>query len=420
MTWSAPFAHTPVQGTVWVPGSKSATARALVLSALAEGEGIIRGGLAARDTSLMIAALRGLGASIDDTDPARWVVSPIDASSRRDASPSRLIDCGLAGTVMRFVPPIAALGKATVSFCGDEAASARPQAPLLEGLRQLGAHIDGDTLPFNVTGPIFAQEATIDSSGSSQFVSGLLLSAPRFPQGLRLTHQGAPIPSLPHIDMTQAGLEARGIRVRHEANTWEVDHGPIAALDEVIEPDLTTAGVFFAAALVTGGSVTVSGWPLTSTQPGVRVPEILSLLGGSFTLDDKGLTAVGDGILHGVDVDLHDVSELTPIIVALSALADSPSRIRGVGHIRGHETNRLAALAQGITALGGDCRECDDGLAVYPRPLNPGIFPTYADHRLAHAGALLGLVTQGICLDDVTCTAKTMPTFPRVWEGLIS
>jgi 3-phosphoshikimate 1-carboxyvinyltransferase len=391
------------------------------LSALAGESGVIRGGLAARDTSLMIAALGALGASIDDSDPAMWVVAPLGSvATGSDPSPNPTrIDCGLAGTVMRFVPPVAALGTQSVSFFGDEAASARPQRPLLEGLRQLGVRVESDSLPFLVTGPLSGHEAVIDSSGSSQFVSGLILSAPRFPQGLRLTHQGPPIPSLPHIEMTVAALADRGVRVRHEGCTWEVAPSPIAALDETIEPDLTTAAVFFAAALVTGGSLTVSGWPAYSTQPGARVPEILSLIGGSFMWSEAGLTVVGDGVLHGIDVDLHDVSELTPVVAALATLADSPSRIRSVAHIRGHETDRLAALASEITALGGDCREHDDGLAVYPRPLHAGVFHTYADHRLAHAGALLGLVTEGISLDDVACTAKTMPTFPDVWEGLI-
>ena len=415
MTWRAPLATRPLEATVSVPGSKSATARALVLSALAKGRGSVRGGLRARDTDLMIAGLRVLGARIDDSDPLCWEITPVETFA-----PEALIDCGLAGTVMRFLPAVAASGSVRARFVGDPAASARPMEPLLDAVSHLGAHVEGSSLPFTVTGPVSRREAEIDSSASSQFISALLLAGPRFPLGVRVTHRGGGIPSLPHIEMTVAALEARGVEVGHEGPTWETPHCPIQTLDEVIEPDLTTAAVFLAAGLVAGGTVSVPGWPETTTQPGVRALDILAQMGGEVCSSQSSVTVSGTGQISGIDIDLHDTSELTPVVAGLACLAEGPTVIRGVGHIRGHETNRLEALSREITALGGDCRETEDGLIIHPRPLNAGIFHTYADHRMAHAGALIGLRIDGIELDDVECTSKTMPDFPRTWEGLVA
>lgn len=437
-SWEAPVPSGPVEAEIVVPGSKSATARALVLSALADGPGTIRGGLRARDTDLMISGLTALGGFVEDRvldmgdqepDAYRdrdvclnpdmcpgnevWACRPIE-NSPAEAE----IDCGLAGTVMRFLPPVAALSSSSVLFTGDEAASARPMAPLCEALAQLGAQVKGSFLPLRVTGPVTGHEVRIDSSSSSQFISALLLSGPRFPHGVRIIHTGGPVPSLPHIQMTIAALRSRGVDVGQDGTVWEVQASPIAALDEIIEPDLTTAAVFLAAALVAGGRVTVPGWPAHTTQPGVRVTDILQAMGASVTISDGRATVSGTGDIAGTDIDLHDTSELTPVVAALAALASTPSTIRGVGHIRGHETNRLAALSTQITALGGNCRETEDGLAITPTTLQPGVFRTYADHRMAHAGALIGLRVPGITLDDIECTSKTMPGFSRVWEAM--
>jgi 3-phosphoshikimate 1-carboxyvinyltransferase len=361
-------------------------------------------------------ALRSIGTRIDDSDPLTWKVRPAHPIT---ATP--VIDCGLAGTVMRFVPPVAALAKGTTRFVGDEQASARPLQPLLDGLRQLGASVDGDELPFSITGPIRGGTASIDASGSSQFVSGLLLTGARFPEGLTLRHDGdTPVPSRRHIDMTVQWLRARGVTVTQpDDETWVVSPGPIKAVAETVEPDFMTAAPFLAAALVTGGSVTVAGWPKTSTQPGIDLGDILAEFGASTTLDEDGLTVSGLGRIHGVDLDLHDASELVPVAAALAALAISPSVIRGVAHIRGHETDRLAALASEISGLGGSCEETADGLDIKPAPLHPGTFHCYADHRLAHAGVVLGLVRPGIVLDDIACTSKTMPRFPETWMGML-
>lgn len=414
--WAAPVAAGPLRARVVVPGSKSATARALLLAAIADGPGTITGPLEARDSQLMRDALRALGATIDDTDHLTWKVRP--------AKPVRAaveIDCGLAGTVMRFVPPVAALASGTTRFTGDEQATARPVQPILDGLRQLGAKVVGDELPFTVTGPIRGGTATVDATGSSQFVSGLLLAAARFPEGLTLRHDGdGAVPSHRHIDMTVEWLRARGVKVTHpDEDTWVVAHGPIRAFAETVEPDFMTAAPFLAAAVVTGGTVTIAGWPSTSTQPGADLGDVLAAFGASATLGPTGLTVSGAGRIHGVDLDLHDASELVPVSAALAALAVTPSTIRGVAHIRGHETDRLAALASEINGLGGLCVETADGLDIDPAPLHAGTFHCYADHRLAHAGAVLGLVQPGIVLDDIACTSKTMPRFPETWHGML-
>ena len=414
--WAAPVAAGPIRARVVVPGSKSATARALLLAAIASGPGTITGPLEARDSQLMRDALRALGTAIDDSDHLTWKVRP--------AKPVRAgaeIDCGLAGTVMRFVPPVAALASGTTRFTGDEQAAARPVQPILDGLRQLGASVDGDQLPFSVTGPVRGGVATVDATGSSQFISGLLLTAARFPEGLTLRHDGdGDVPSHRHIEMTVEWLRARGVRVAHpDADTWIVSPGPIRGVAETVEPDFMTAAPFLAAAVVTGGTVTVAGWPATSTQPGADLGDVLTEFGASAMLGPDGLTVSGAGRIHGVDLDLHDASELVPVAAALAALAVTPSTIRGVAHIRGHETDRLAALTAEINGLGGSCVETADGLDIQPAPLHAGTFHCYADHRLAHAGAVLGLVQPGIVLDDVACTSKTMPQFPETWQGML-
>jgi 3-phosphoshikimate 1-carboxyvinyltransferase len=363
----------------------------------------------------MVAALRQLGAQIDDHDPAHWTVQPL-----AEVQPGQTIDCGLAGTVMRFLPPLAAAAPGPTRFEGDRAAADRPLAGLLDGLRQLGAAADSDRLPFRLTGPVVGGRAVIDASRSSQFVSGLLLSGASWPRGLDLGHRGGPIPSRPHIAMTVQALADRGVAVAQpDPSTWRIAPGPIQGRVEVIEPDLTTAAVFLAAALVAGGSVTVPDWPARSNQPGWAAPAVLSRFGGSWSLTPEGLTMTGDGRLSGVDLDLADHSELICVAAGLACLAATPSRIRGVGHVRGHETDRLAALTSQLSGLGADCQETADGLAIRPARLRGGLFRTFGDHRLAHAAALVGLRQDGVELDDVAVVSKTMPDFAAVWQGLL-
>ncbi|WP_036505957.1 3-phosphoshikimate 1-carboxyvinyltransferase [Nocardioides sp. URHA0020] len=414
--WPAPRVLHPVDAVVALPGSKSLTNRALILAAVADGPSVVRRALRSRDTSLMAAALTSLGTSVD-TSGDDWVVTP--GAFDRDAE----VDCGLAGTVMRFVPPVAGLSTSVVSFDGDAHMRQRPIGQVLSALRDLGVSIRGDALPFSVhgSGSVRGGVVTVDASGSSQFVSALLLAGARYDEGVDVRHVGRPVPSLPHIDMTIAMLREHGVEVDDaDADRWSVAPGPVKAVDHVIEPDLSNAAPFLALAAVSGGSVTVRDWPRATDQAGDALRGILTEMGCEVRFVDEGLRVTGSGVLHGIDVDLHDVGELTPAVAALCALAGSPSHLRGIGHIRGHETDRLAALATELGALGADVTEHDDGLSLRPAALHGGVFHTYADHRMAHAGVIVAAAVDGVLVEDVATTAKTFPDFAGFWSGLVA
>ncbi|MEP6599969.1 MAG: 3-phosphoshikimate 1-carboxyvinyltransferase [Actinomycetota bacterium] len=416
--WSAPRARAAVHDRVELPGSKSLTNRALVLAALADGPSRIGRPLHARDTALMVAALASLGAVVDE-EGSDWLVTPGPLHGG-------VVDTGLAGTVMRFVPPIAALATGEVTFDGDQRARERPMWALLDGLRQLGVTIDDDErgrLPFTVRGhgAVPGGRVHIDASASSQFISGLLLAGARYDKGIEVVHTGdASVPSLPHVAMTLAMLRAAGVEVdRPSPSTWRVAPGPITARDVVIEPDLSNAAPFLAAAIVTGGAVTVPDWPTRTTQPGDALRELLSRMGGDVELSADGLTVRGTGAIAPLDADLRDVTELVTVLAALAALAGGPSRLTGIAHMRGHETDRLSALASEINRLGGDVVERADGLVITPRPLHAGVWRTYADHRMATAGAVIGLAVDGVRIDDITVTTKTLPDFTGMWSRVV-
>ena len=417
--WDAPPAPGPVRATVTVPGSKSITNRALLLTALAGTGGIVRRALRSRDTDLMVGALHALGVAVTSC------ADQLEVAAHRGLRGPATVDCGLAGTVMRFVPPLAALADGPVRFDGDERARQRPMGAVLGALRTLGCQIDGNALPFVLhgRGALPGGEVRIDASGSSQFVSGLLLSAARYDGGITVHHDGPPVPSLPHIQMTVQMLAERGVGVDTDGATWwRVAPGPIAGGDHDVEPDLTNAAVYLAAAAVTGGEVTVPGWPRRTTQAGDAIRLLLARMGARVVLDEGGLTVTGPDRLNGLDANLHDVGELTPTVAALAALATGPSRLRGIAHLRGHETDRLNALATEIGVLGGDIREIPDGLEIRPRPLraDPGRpWAAYADHRMATAGAILGLAVPGIAVDDIAATAKTLPEFSASWSAML-
>jgi 3-phosphoshikimate 1-carboxyvinyltransferase len=416
--WAAPHADGPVRSSVRLPGSKSITNRALVLAALSDGPSVVRRALRSRDTELMATALCELGATID-TSGADWPVTPGPVRGRET------VDCGLAGTVMRFVPPVAALADGPVVFDGDPHARSRPMREVLEGLRGLGVTVEDEDrglLPFTVigTGHVRGGRVTIDASESSQFVSALLLAAPRYDEGVDVRHDGKPVPSLPHIDMTVAQLRLHGVEVDDsEPNRWVVAPGHVKAVDVDVEPDLSNAAPFVAAALVTGGEVTVRDWPTSTTQAGDALREIVTQMGGTADLGADGLTVTGPERLHGIDVDLHDIGELTPAVAALCLLADTPSHLRGVAHIRGHETDRITALATEFNSLGGHVTETEDGLTIRPTPLVGGTFRTYADHRMAQAAVIVGLGVPGVLVEDVATTAKTFPGFADAWSRFL-
>jgi 3-phosphoshikimate 1-carboxyvinyltransferase len=401
---------------VQLPGSKSLTNRALVLAALSDGPSVVRRALRSRDTELMAAALSTLGSTVVTTDDD-WLVFP---GRLRGGS----VDCGLAGTVMRFVPPVAALARGQVTFDGDPHARTRPMSGVLDALRDLGVAIDDEdrgTLPFTVSGRgrVRGGEVTIDASASSQFVSALLLAGAAYDRGVTVRHQGPPVPSLPHIEMTVACLREHDVDVTVGTDTWTVAPGRIVATDVTIEPDLSNAAPFLMLALTSGGRVEVPGWPRSTTQAGDALRDLLGRMGAEVVLDDDGLTVTGGETILGIDADLHDVGELAPAVAALCALASTPSRLRGIAHIRGHETDRLAALSTELRGLGASVAEHDDGLSFEPALLHGGTFHTYADHRMAHAAVVVGSAVEGVLVEDVDTTAKTFPGFAGVWAGLL-
>jgi 3-phosphoshikimate 1-carboxyvinyltransferase len=431
-TWASPVAAGPVSGRVRLPASKSVTNRALVLAALGDGPAVITNPLRARDTALAAGALRGLGTEVVESR-TEWRITP----GQPPPGSAVNVDVGNAGTVMRFLPGPAALTSADVSFDGDARARQRPVGPILLALRQVGADIeDGGrgAVPFTVHGHGAVRGGTVvlDASASSQLVSGLLLAAPRFDSGIEVRHEGPPVPSAPHIAMTVRMLRTAGASVEElssgvsgsgrtrKPEAWRVRPGRLRLGSITVEPDLSNAGPFLAAALVTGGAVTIGDWPRDSLQAAEAILEILGRMGASYDVGADGLVVRGGGPIHGVAADLRDVAELAPVLTAVAAVASSPSVFTGLAHTRAHETDRLAALAKEINALGGDVTELPDGLQIRPRPLRAETpFGSYEDHRMVMAAAVLGLVVPGIRVAGAQTVAKTFPGFTGVWEALV-
>jgi 3-phosphoshikimate 1-carboxyvinyltransferase len=393
------------------------------LAALADSPSILRRPLISRDTTLMKNGLIAMGTVIADAfedGEHQWRISP-----QALAGPA-LVDVGNAGTVMRFLPPVGALANGAISFDGDARSHERPLAPVIRALEELGVQIEHEgryTLPIvvNGTGELRGGEIDIDASASSQFLSALLMIGPATLKGITARHIGTALPSMPHIEMTVAMLRDFGakIDIDHERSIWRVHSSRLHGQEIVIEPDLSNAAPFLSIAMVCGGNITIADWPTNTTQPGDQLRTILARMGADISMNDDGLTLKGSGSIHGIDIDLHDVGELTPAIAALAALADSPSSLRGIGHLRLHETDRLAALTREINALGGNVREEETSIHITPAPLHGGIFHTYDDHRLATAGAVIGLVVPGIEVENVATTTKTLPDFPGLWSSLI-
>ena len=418
--WPAPFrGRKPVTSRVTIPGSKSVTNRALILAAQADSPSTLRRPLISRDSELMSAGLQAMGVSINGNDDA-WTLTP--APLRGPAH----IDVGNAGTVMRFLPPLAALAQGDISFDGDPRSYERPLGPVIKALEELGIAIEHEgrySLPLVIKakGAIPGGALTIDASASSQFLSALLLVAPSMTNGITAQHRGDSLPSMPHIDMTVQMLRDFGatVHVDKKAQSWRVEPGTLRGQDLVIEPDLSNASPFLSIAMVCGGSITIADWPQNTTQPGDQLREIFTQMGARVEFTSEGLTLTGGPAIHGIDIDLHDVGELTPSIAALAALADSPSHLRGIGHLRLHETDRLAALTREINSLGGNVVEEETALHITPAPLHGGTFHTYEDHRLATAGAVIGLVVPDVLVENVATTRKTLPDFPGLWNSLV-
>ena len=423
--WPAPFrGKRPVDAIVTIPGSKSVTNRALILAAQATTPSIIRKPLVSRDSELMSAGLAAMGVGNESGSDAQgdyWVITPAPLKG-----PAK-VDVGNAGTVMRFLPPLAALASGDIAFDGDPRSYERPLGPVIKALEDLGISIEHEgrySLPMVMKsqGSIPGGNLTIDASASSQFLSALLLVAPSMTNGITVKHSGGTLPSMPHIEMTVQMLRDFGatVTVDAAAQTWRVEPGALHGVDLVIEPDLSNAAPFISLAMVCGGSITISDWPRSTTQPGDQLRDIFTSMGSTVEFVDGGLKVTGGESIHGIDIDLHDVGELTPSIAALAALADSPSYLRGIGHLRLHETDRLAALTREINSLGGNVTEEETALHITPAPLHSGVFHTYEDHRLATAGAVIGLVVDGIEVENIATTRKTLTDFPGLWKSFLA
>jgi len=418
--WPAPYrGNQAIDSAITIPGSKSVTNRALILAALSNSPSTLHKPLHSRDSALMVAGLKALGIGIQEATNGDLTVTPAPLFG-----PAQ-IDVGNAGTVMRFLPPVAAMAKGLIHFDGDERSHERPLGPVIAALESLGVLIEHGSryslpMTINANGQLQGGSVEVDATSSSQFISALLLVAPATKEGITVIHTGTSLPSLPHIEMTIQMLREKGVQVDVGQNRWTVKPHLMQGMNSTIEPDLSNAAPFMAAAMICGGKLSVKDWPAQTTQPGDQLRDIFTQMGAIVTRSGHDLTISGTGQIHGIDIDLHDVGELTPSIAALCALADSPSYLRGIGHLRLHETDRLAALAQEINSLGGSVVEEPTALRITPAPLHAGIFHTYEDHRLATAGAIIGLRVGGIEVENIETTKKTLPDFPKAWANMLS
>lgn len=418
--WPAPYrGNQAIDSSITIPGSKSVTNRALILAALSDSPSVLHKPLHSRDSALMIAGLKALGIDIQEAANGDLTITPAPLFG-----PAQ-IDVGNAGTVMRFLPPVAAMAKGLIHFDGDERSHERPLGPVISALESLGVLIEHGSryslpITINANGQLQGGSVEVDATSSSQFISALLLVAPATKEGITVIHTGTSLPSLPHIEMTIQMLREKGVQVDVGQNLWSVKPHVMQGMNSTIEPDLSNAAPFMAAAMISSGTLTIKDWPVKTTQPGDQLQDIFTQMGASVSRNGNDLSITGTGQIHGIDIDLHDVGELTPSIAALCALADSPSYLRGIGHLRLHETDRLAALAREINSLGGSVVEEPTALSINPAPLHSGTFHTYEDHRLATAGAIIGLRVKGIEVENIETTKKTLPDFPKAWAQMLS
>ena len=427
--WSAPYrggltsVGEPINAKITIPGSKSATNRALILAAIAKTPSRLRKPLSSRDADLMVKGLQSLGCKIDEIKTEHGFDYQI--TPQKLSGPTQ-IDVGNAGTVMRFLPPIASLATGLVHFDGDARSHERPLEPVIKALEQLGASIEHGNkyrlpLTINGSGEIKGGEVEVDASASSQFISALMLLGPATKNGLTIKNIGKTLPSMPHIEMTIQMLRQFGATVEVNENSWIVKSGDLSGQDLTIEPDLSNAAPFMAAAMICGGSVEIIDWPKSTSQPGDQLRDIFAKMGAKVEQSRDGLKISGSGNINGIDIDLHDVGELTPSIAAVAALASSPSTLRGIAHLRLHETDRLAALASEINNLGGNVTEGPGELLIKPAKLIASqIFKSYEDHRMATAGAIMGLAVKDLIVENIETTKKTLPNFPGMWQEMLN
>jgi 3-phosphoshikimate 1-carboxyvinyltransferase len=417
-----PYPVTPLEAppdaTVTLPGSKSLTNRALVAAALAAGESRIEGILLADDTEAMIGAIASLGAGVT-VDRAANVAVVRGAGGRPRGGTSEspvLIDVRESGTTARFVAPLAALADGPVVVDAAAAMRRRPMASLLIALRRLGVEVrsrgEADSLPVVISGgPIVGGAVDLPGDESSQFLSGLLLAAPSMAEGLRV-RLTTPLVSRPYVTMTRAVMSAFGAATSEPtAGELDVASQPYRARSYRVEPDASAASYFFAAAAICGGRVRVDGLGRGSLQGDTAFVDVLEQMGATVFRGEEHIEVRGEGPLHGVDVDLADLSDTAPTLAVAAAFATSPTRVRGVGFIRRKESNRIEAVVAELRRCGIAAEETGDGFVVQPGEPRPAVVQTYGDHRMAMSFAVMGLGVDGIRIAGPGCVAKTFPGF---------
>ncbi|MXZ99539.1 MAG: 3-phosphoshikimate 1-carboxyvinyltransferase [Acidimicrobiaceae bacterium] len=411
----------PPNATVTLPGSKSITNRALICAALASGETTLTGALFADDTEAMVGAVRSLGAEVICT-PEKAAMRIRGTAGTVETPEGAVVDARMSGTTGRFVAPVLALSERPVALDGHPQLRGRPFVDLADSLRRLGARVElppgGDSLPMLIRGPIRSVEAAVATDRSSQFLSGLMMAAPLVPGGLRIRMAGAVV-SRSYVEMTAAVMRSFGAAVTVGPEAVHVagdGYQPVESY--AVEPDASAASYFWAAAAVTSGTVAIEGLGAGSIQGDARFVSLLQRMGSS-TEEVSGRTTVTGGPLRGVDVDLSDMSDAAPTLAVAASLASTPTTVRGIGFVRGKESDRIAAVVSELRRCGVQAQELADGFAVEPTPAPVGArVRTYDDHRIAMAFSVLGLVVPGIQIENPGCVAKTFPGFFETLETL--
>ena len=411
----------PPDASVRIPGSKSITNRALVCAALASGESTLNGALFADDTEAMAAAVTSLGAEVDGV-PGKATMRIRGTGGAVATGAGTVIDARMSGTTGRFLAPVAALSEHPVTIDGHPQLRTRPFGDLAEALRHLGVRVEssvgGDGLPMRIQGPIRSSDTIVAADRSSQFLSGLMLAGPLVPGGLRVRIDG-PTVSRSYVEMTAAVMRSFGAVVEVGSDEVHVAAGGYRPVEGfTVEPDASSASYFWAAGAITGGTVSIEGLGADSIQGDARFAALLQAMGASVE-EVAGITRVTGAPLQGVEVDLADMSDTAPTLAVAASLAETPTTVRGIGFVRGKESDRIAAVVAELRRCGVDAREQSDGFAVLPGSAPTGArVRTYDDHRIAMAFSVLGLVVPGIQIENPGCVAKTFPGFYEALSAL--
>ena len=432
---SSPRAVLPLQRppdvVIDIPGSKSHTNRALICAALAAGRSELGRVLFADDTEAMLGALTALGVDVSAEEGRGAAVISGGIGAGFTGSPV-MVNARQSGTTSRFLLPLLAGTPGNFILDGHPQMRSRPFGPQLDALRTLGAAIEGDHLPLSVTGSELSGAAvSVPSSISSQFLSGLLLSAPLY-RGRTIFEVDGTLVSRPYVDLTVATMAAFGVDVLVETGPGgdsrdgddgptlrlSVDHSRYQATDLQLEPDASAASYFFAAAAITGGRVRVEGLGRHTVQGDLGFVHLLAEMGAEVTVTDSYTEVRGTGVLTGITANMADVSDTAQTLAVVAAFADTPTEITGIGFIKYKETDRVHAVVTELNRLGIDASATEDGVIIRPGTPNPGTVDTYDDHRMAMSFSLLGLRHPGIEIDNPGCVSKTFPRFFDVLDQL--